>query len=119
MATWPAGLPQKPEWTGYQRTYKPGGTERFEPDAGPTVIRTRSTSQPKRSTWSFVVETIADLETFEAFYETTLNYGSAPIDLEDPISGASSSFIVVSNPVSDAIGGTAFRISFQVEKVMA
>ena len=116
MATWPVSLPQKPLAQGYQSTYRPSYAE-FVPDAGPIHKISRSTTQIVTEQWAFLLESVADLITFQDFYKDDLSGGVLPITLNNPITGVSTDYTIIGDPFITAVSVCAFNVSFAVEYV--
>ena len=91
MATWPAGLPQKP-FAGLKETPQ-AGFIRSPMDTGQPKSRGRFTATI-RATDIPMVLTKTERETFDTFYDTTINKGANSFDWDmDPVDEGTSSTI--------------------------
>ena len=79
---WPGSLPQC-RLRGVQRTPL-SNTIAFGTEVGPGKTRRRSTARVKRVTMSVKLETVAQVATFESFFEDTLKDGALTFAMNDP-----------------------------------
>lgn len=119
MAQWPTdnNFPQRPQVSGFEETWR-GNVVRFEPQAGPTKTRLRSTTDIRRYNWTFYLTSLAQRQTFIDFYESDLSYGATVIDLNDPLEespASTSEWKMLNEPTIRALGHIVFEVSFQVE----
>lgn len=83
-------------------------------DAGPDKVRRRFTAAPRRFTGTTPFLTKTELETFETFFETTLQMGALSFTATDPLSCTTKTFRFVGDyKVNPA--GRAFRVSAELE----
>jgi hypothetical protein len=116
MTAWPSDLPQCPV-RGLQRQPKPNVVT-FGTEVGPAKVRRRSTARTVTHATTFIMTT-AQLATFEAFFETTLEDGALPFDWTDRVSGASGSWRIVPGtvPVSVERGPNTWQVDLQLERL--
>lgn len=115
MPTWPASLPQKPLVDGYSEEPK-SRVLRSQMDAGPPKTRQRFTAGvtdiPVNMTLS-----IAQLATFEAWFNADIQGGSLPFDMSHPRADEVVSMMIVPpyqlNPVG--VGDQYWRLSMALE----
>lgn len=117
MAAWPGNFPQKPRWTDFTRTYKESRSI-YDPSAGPTVVRGRTTTDLRRETWGFEFD-FSLLDDWETFWATTIARGALPIDIDDPFNDTPTqvAVTVVSLPRVRAIAGQSFIVQMDVEYI--
>lgn len=95
MATWPAGLPQRPLADGF--TESPvSAVIRTEMDVGPAKMRRRYTAEVRVYNMGLLLTT-AQVATLQTFYESTLA-GVDPFDWVDHRTGAAASYRFRSPP---------------------
>ena len=111
---WPVGLPQKILIGGYSEGVGDGLIE-YQPDAGPTISRRRSTAAARPLNMSFEL-TSAQLAILRTFYDTTLIGGSLPFSLPAPTESATYlvKFQKGGIPKWTALGGDYFMVSMTV-----
>lgn len=111
---WPAGLPQRSLIQGYQEGVGDGLLE-YQPDAGPTISRRRTTAVVRPLTVSFEL-TSAQLAILRTFYDTTLMGGSLPFTFPGPTEAATYlvKFQKDGIPKWTALGGDYFSVSISV-----
>ncbi|CAL77420.1 conserved hypothetical protein [Bradyrhizobium sp. ORS 278] len=112
--TWPAGLPQRLQLQGASLGIGDGLVE-ATPDRGPPITRLGSTAVA-RPLAGAVILTSAQVDTFEAFFVTTLARGSLPFWFPDPRTGTLIlvKFVKGQLPVLVPLGGDNFQYSFQL-----
>lgn len=86
LPVWPAGLPQIPERPGYDRRPRPSILV-FPTEVGAGKRRNRSSIRIKSVTVIFNID-LAQIGTFETFFDITLGEGSKPFTMKDPLDGA-------------------------------
>lgn len=104
MPTWPASLPQAPEREGYSEQWIDPVLR--APMRGPQLTRLQFTAVPKLYVCPFMF-TLAQLDTFEAFFEQDLFWGALPYDWKErgiPTNPVAS-FQIVEMPVYIPVGG--------------
>lgn len=82
---WPPSLPQIPLYQGRERSVDRAISS--QPDWGPRKIRLRFTAAPIPVSLSFVL-TLAQVDTLDVFYDTTLGGGAEEFDWLHPRTGA-------------------------------
>lgn len=118
MAVFPFSLQQRPESSKYRENLQNNHVV-SEFDSGPAKVRQKSTKSVTEYSVSILGDS-DDLDTFEAFYKTTLSYGTAAFEWIDFRSGAAKEYRFVpgtSYQISN-IGGDYYRISFQIEETL-
>jgi hypothetical protein len=81
--SWPASLPQCPILDAFEEQPQPSDVS-FSPEAGPSKIRRRATAKAWICALIFKM-TNAQVNTFNLFYETTLEDGALPFTWEHPV----------------------------------
>jgi hypothetical protein len=115
MATWPPSLPDYVLIDGYSES-PPANTIRTEMDVGPAKMRRRSTAAPRPFSITQFMNT-TQLATFDTFFNTTLNSGSERFDWVHPRTQAAVEFRFVEQPNYEAIGGTSWHVSYNLEQM--
>jgi hypothetical protein len=113
---WRATLP-KPNADGY--VLQPGdGREVSEMEQGPRRIRNRFVNVPSTITLPFIM-TLAQLVEFEAFYETDINNGVDPFNIELMQGGVLGlkTVQIIARGQQTPMGGDLYQMSLQVETV--
>jgi len=113
MSIWPAGLPQKPQVSGFVET-PPETTIRTQMDAGVAKVRRRFTAGARNITAIYEMTT-AQIATFETFYTTTIKGGSLAFDLPDPRTGSTVSARITNVPQYRSIGGEYWSVPLAIE----
>jgi len=116
---WPVSLPQTLE-IGAQETRQPG-LLRFDTDIGPPKQRRRFSATSRFFSGTMLM-TAAQRATFETFYVTTSQQGSAAFDYIDPLDGSTQDFRFTAPPqfealVGGAAGAALWRASVSLERV--
>jgi len=83
MAVWPASLPQQVFRDGFQEQIVPAVAIRSKMDSGATKRRRRFTTGPRMMNVTVNMDD-TQLATFQTFYNTTLDGGTAPFTFPDP-----------------------------------
>lgn len=115
MPTWPISLPTKLLRDGYEES-EPTGAIRTQMETGPPKQRQRFTAviQPFKG----VIEVDSDqLDTFQAFYRTTLGNGVLSFDWVHPRTGASVTFRFDAGqpPKAVPVGANQYHVSMALE----
>lgn len=113
MATWPAGLPQYLESSGFQYTQQDQFI-RTEMDAGPDFQRRRYTAASTLYGGNIQV-TSSQHTTFWNFYNSTLNGGVDSFTWEHPITESAATVRFTATPTQSHLGGDLYQISIQLE----
>lgn len=113
MIQWPVALQQFINQAGFNQTF--GSTKlTTEMETGPKKVRRRFTN--RIDTFSCVIDLDReDYDTFESFYDVTLNGGVEYFEYNHPISGNLEEFRFLGDPVINVLGGTKFRIAMNWE----
>lgn len=110
MASWPGTIPQKPASGGMQ-----GGPQNnqiaFEPEVGDSITRRRGSAVAYEYQCRFASLTLAQLETFETFYVTTLVDGTDTFTWTDPIHGDSSTWRIKGSYQIAEVGPDLYDLS--------
>lgn len=114
MAVFPSSLP-KPSPDGYQETMA-DNTIRSDMDVGPAKVRKRSTSATTKYRLNYELDN-TDVNTLETFFHDTINDGVDTFDMDDPRSGSTETFRIVGPPDINALTGTWYRVSINMEKL--
>lgn len=116
MADWPLSLPQNPLQDGFSEDL-PRLTVATEMDAGPAKIRRRFTAGVTKYQFEFVM-TLAQLNTFKTFYETTTQGGSVKFGFPDPYTTTLTDFRFDTENVPQVKSDNGYyRVSVQMEKL--
>lgn len=115
MAIWPVGLPQYPIQAGYEES-QPNNVVRTPMEAGPAKQRRRYTARVRPFMLALEL-TSAELDLFEAFYESTLADGALPFEWVHPRTQAVLSFRFIGGqpPKWNAIGWDLYTAILQTE----
>lgn len=115
MATWPAGLPQKPSKRGYSEKLPDPKRIRSNMDSGAIKMRRRSSSGIGNISCVFEFSS-AQMTTFETFYNSTLSHGVLPFTWVHPRTGATltDKWRFVDTPKIDP-QGEGYVVSVQLE----
>lgn len=113
MATWPAGLPQRPLLQGASEQGQ-GTVVRTDMDVGPAKLRRRYTAEITRFDIALILTT-AQVATLETFYDSTVNGGVDPFDWSHPRTLAAAEFRFVSRPAYQPLGADYWRTAFVLE----
>jgi hypothetical protein len=113
MATWPAGLPQSFNGSGYtEDTSQENQTIRTKMDAGPDKVRLQSTAGPRLVSGAMHMTT-AQLATLDTFIGTTTNGGVDQFDFPYRTGTTSSRFLKM--PKYKNKGNGFWDVSFSLE----
>jgi hypothetical protein len=114
MATWPLTLPQAPLAEGYQES--PGETVIRTPmDVGPPKQRRANTAGVKQWTVTWELEA-SQVETFQTFFEETLEGGALSFELPHPrIDGSAVTVRFVKPPTWRPVSGDAWQVQAVLE----
>lgn len=97
MPTWPATIPQKPDFGGW--TLQPQSNSlSFEPEVGPPITRRRASSVNDIYDAKFTLRSDAERAAFLTFFRTTLIDGTLAFDWNDPITAVSGSWKIIGKP---------------------
>lgn len=114
MASWPTSLPQLALLEGYQEQAV-DITLRSSVDVGPEKTRPRYTAAPVDFSVSLVL-TSTQADALDAFYDSTLDFGTAPFDWQHPRTLAAASLTFRARPGYQALGGGLFRTSLSLRQ---
>ena len=115
MATWPITLQQKVNESGYSKQF--GSTKiRSENGVGPAKVRRRYT---KRIDSNNITMNLSrdEYDTFNNFYDVTLNGGVEQFTFTDPITDTEKSYRFVGDPNINPIGGNEFVLQMVWEEL--
>jgi hypothetical protein len=113
MATWPSDLPDYPLLNGYSEAPQ-SGVLRTQMDSGRPKRRKRYNAPPTQFNVQFNL-TGSQLQTFEDFFETDLEFGALGFDWTHPRTGTSVSFYFVGSYKTKALSPDVFQVSFRLE----
>lgn len=85
-------------------------------DTGPRKVRRRSTRPINRMTGSINL-TVDEFNDFYFYFNTTLNGGVTPFEVDHPITGILTVFRFVGSPNISSLGGGNFRAAFEWEEL--
>lgn len=102
MPSWPATLPQ--QFIGLTDQIQ-DPVLRTPMDAGPPTRRKRYTSVTRKVVVPIIL-TGAQRQTFDTFFNTTLEYGSLAFDWEDPVTDSTVSMAFLEPPTWRLRGGS-------------
>jgi len=119
MAIWPGTLPQALHLEATETAQK--AFLRTQMDAGPYKQRGRFTAAARYLSGTMLL-TKAQRQTFDTFYNSTLNYGADEFDFYDPVDNGTVSMRFTEPPSFSAVvgggsgGGAAqWRVSLELE----
>lgn len=92
MPTWPASIPFFHSVPDMIRGGPQGAVLRSEMSIGPDKVRRRTSSAPARRDGRLADLSLAQLDTFEAFFRVTLGEGALSFDASDPFDGVTRAF---------------------------
>lgn len=107
MASWPTSLPQLALLDGYQEQAV-DNVIRSSVDQGPEITRPKYPATPVDFTFSLVLTSV-QCTALDAFYDATLNFGTAAFDWLHPRTGVAASLTFRAPPGYQGVGGGYFR----------
>lgn len=110
--TWPATLSCQPEQGSWEEEPQ-NDVVRFQPEAGPPIMRRRSTADSMLCSAVFVM-TAAQYAIFRAFYSDDLAGGSLRFTMDHPITGTSYDWTFEGGPKMSATTNRKVRVSVQL-----
>lgn len=113
-AVWPATLPQRTNARGYVETVDPSITLRSTVDAGPAKLRPRYSAEVRLFTIPLVL-TVAQFDTLDQFWASTLVFGSLPFDWIHMRKLTAYSYQFREYPQPDWLSGKRCRVSLMLE----
>jgi len=114
MATWPTTLPSVVLADGYSE--RPVDiTIRSSVDVGPAKLRPRYSNMPVDFVCPMMF-TSAQLDTLDAFYESTLGFGSLRFDWRHPRKLTAATFEFLSRPDYQPLSGTYYLLTLNLRK---
>lgn len=113
MATWPAGLPQKLQQSGFSNTL-PENVIRSQMDTGPDKARRRDVSAPEPVSGSIIVDE-SQYDILVGFFNTTIAGGALPFDWVHPITGVAAEIRLVGPPQITARSGDYYNVQLSME----
>ena len=108
---WPESLPCQPEQGTWQETLQ-SDVVRFQPEAGPPLMRRRGTVQTALSSCTFVF-TKAQAIIFRAWYRNDLKGGSLRFSLDHPVLGVPAEWTFEGEPQMSAMTNRKVRVAMQ------
>ncbi|MBF0260458.1 MAG: hypothetical protein HQL97_01300 [Magnetococcales bacterium] len=117
IPSWPSALPQKPTISGFGVTFE-SETLRTDMEAGPSMVRRVSRSNPKTYTCKWVLSK-AQLVTFEAWFRSSsegINGGASWFSFSGPFGAVVGRF---TEPPSIAPAGLHWELSGKLEVLPA
>lgn len=111
--TWPSTLPQAPLLSGFRET-PPDNLLRTEMDVGPAKTRRRTTSSPRPVEWPCLMS-LAQVNTFEAFYKNTIRGGALRFNITHPRTGASVEARITEVEAYRALSHNIIQVSITME----
>lgn len=114
MASWPSSLPQKP-LRGVSET-RESNVIRSPVELGPAKLRRRYTVDIILFSVTLPM-TKSEVDTFNAFYETTIDHGSLAFDWIHPRTEVANVFRLRTAPSYTTLGKDNYQISFEMELI--
>lgn len=108
---WPPGLPCQPEQGTWQETYQ-SDVVRFQPEAGPPILRRRGTVQTTLAGCTFLL-TKEQYVVFRNWYRGDLKGGALRFALPHPVTGAAAEWTFEGEPQMAAMTNRKVRVSMQ------
>lgn len=102
MPSWPSSLPQAQFIPATDQAQN--AVLRTQMDTGPSSRRNRFTAVSRNITVGMML-TVAQRQTFDSFYNTTLKHGALSFDWVDPVGGATVSMVFAEPPKWSSVGG--------------
>lgn len=115
MPAWPSTLPCQPEQGTWQETYQ-SDVARFQPEAGPPIMRRRGTVQTKLASCTFVF-TRSEYATFEQWYRTDIAGGALRFSLDHPVTGSPREWTFEAEPQMSAMTNRKVRVAMQWREI--
>lgn len=113
---WPTSLDQKVQADNFQ--LEKGKTSiSSENDYGPPKKRNRVTKGNDQISVSFFLESQAEYNTWDAFYETTLANGVKTFIFEHPAKGVDTEFQIIGEPSIRYVGGNAWTVNMEWREI--
>lgn len=113
-AVWPLTLPQRSLARGYDERVDPSITLRSTVAVGPAKLRPLSSVEVRAFTMPLVL-TVAQFNTLDAFWASTLKFGTLPFDWVHMRTLAAYSYQFREYPQPDWLSGIRCRVSLQLE----
>lgn len=113
-AAWPASLPQRALARGYTEAPDPTITIRSSVEVGPAKLRPRYSVATRIFTIPLVL-TVAQLDTLDLFWTSTLSFGSLPFDWVHMRTLAAYSYQFRAYPDPQVLSGRHFRVDLALE----
>jgi len=115
MNNWPATLQDKINQSGFRQQF--GSTKlRSDNSVGPAKVRRRFTKRIDNYTTTVNLER-GEYDTFNNFYDVTLNGGVNTFLFTDPITNLETTYRFVNDPSITIIGGNEFLIQMTWERL--
>lgn len=80
---------------------------RSDMDLGPAKVRRRTTANVRLIECAFLID-VSQRATFDTFFNSTLEGGTLPFELDHPITGTTSDFRFVEEPTYSAVSGSLY-----------
>lgn len=112
MAAWPVSLPQYALADSYQESPR-DILVRSSVDVGPEKRRPRYTSKPVDVSFALLM-TSAQIDTFETFFEATLNWGADDFTWIHQRTLAAATYTFAARPSYQPLGGGFWRVALQL-----
>lgn len=115
MASWPSGLPQSPRLRGHSEGREPN-VVRTPVEQGPAKTRKLYTAEIRRFSIQLIM-TGTQVDTFDTFYASTIDYGATAFDWVHPrtLTAASCKMLGEPNYIPQGGAGKYWLVSFQME----
>jgi hypothetical protein len=114
MASWPSELPRIPTIDSYSETFAETAL-RTDMEVGPAKVRRRISANVKPLAIAIDRLTSANVDTLEAFYQTTLLGGAESFDYTHPRTGATVSCRFTGPPKITSPKPPGYRAAFGLE----
>lgn len=108
---WPASLPCQPEQGTWQESFQ-SDVIRFQPEAGPPIMRRRGTVQTVLASCTFVF-TKAEYLTFRDWYRDDIKGGALRFALDHPVTGVATEYTFEAEPQMTAMTNRKVRVAMQ------
>lgn len=108
---WPDDLPCQPEQGTWTETPQ-ANVVRFQPEAGPAIMRRRGTAQAIMAQATFIFSR-EQYETFRDWYFDDLKGGALRFSLDHPVTGEAAEWTFEADPQMSAMTNRKVRVAVQ------
>ena len=114
MPAYPLTIPFFKLLAGYQRTSIKGTVVTTSVDAGPPIIRRRTTAGIKNVSGVIAKMTASQIVTLDDWFENTIMHGTLSFTAEDPLDAVTKNFRLLEYTITP-ISGEYFRVNGKLE----